>query len=79
MDSQRRGSSSLRSSITHAVQGHYTHVQPDNWQTRTWNDETAAALKADMEAPLGEVPAELFSLFFFFFFFFPKKKKKKKN
>src|SRR3954447_9438327 len=26
-----------------------------SWETRTWNDETAAALKADMEADAGGV------------------------
>jgi len=29
--------------------GGYAHYNP-SWETRTWNDETAAALKADMEA-----------------------------
>jgi hypothetical protein len=54
MDSPRRGSSSLRSSIT----GGYAQYNP-HWETRTWNDETAAALKADMEADPGEVRADV--------------------
>ncbi len=38
--------------------GGYTMYNPQ-WETRSWNDETAAALKADMEANPGEVSAEI--------------------
>jgi hypothetical protein len=34
--------------------GGYARYNP-SWETRTWNDETAAALKADMEAKPGGV------------------------
>jgi hypothetical protein len=34
--------------------GGYAHYNR-SWETRTWNDETAAALRTDMEASTGEV------------------------
>lgn len=37
--------------------GGYAHYNP-SWETRTWNDETAAALKADMEANPGGCDAK---------------------
>jgi len=38
--------------------GGYAQYNP-HWETRTWNDETAAALKADMAADPGEVRADV--------------------
>ncbi|HXH33021.1 MAG TPA: hypothetical protein VNJ54_01260 [Plantibacter sp.] len=38
--------------------GGYAQYNP-HWETRTWNDETAAALKADLEADPREVRADV--------------------